>query len=230
MLRWQRWSAVSGALFAVILFAAILLSGNETDSTQSVAAWFSDSDHQARSVSAFFLGVAASLAFLAFLATLREMLLDAEGGRTGTLSALVSGPGIAFVALLNASLALFAAPALLARDDNFTLDGDTAMMFQNASLAHFRRGGHGRLRVRPGDVDGGAQNWCPALLARTRRADCRGPHALRLLLDPGADFPRLDSRRQPLDDGVGLAEGSSAHGGYRAGLKRMLSTSPSSTT
>ena len=29
MLRWQRWSAVSGALFAVILFAAILLSGNQ---------------------------------------------------------------------------------------------------------------------------------------------------------------------------------------------------------
>ena len=137
MLRWQRWSAVSGALFAVILFAAILLSGNETDSTQSVASWFSDSDHQARSVSAFFLGVAASLAFLAFMATLREMLLDAEGGRTGTLSALVSGPGIAFVALLNASLALFAAPALLARDDNFTLDGDTAMMFQNAAWLIF---------------------------------------------------------------------------------------------
>ena len=128
---------MSGALFAVILFAAILLSGNETDSTQSVTAWFSDSDHQARSVSAFFLGVAASLAFLAFLATLREMLLDAEGGRTGTLSALVSGPGIAFVALLNASLALFAAPALLARDDNFTLDGDTAMMFQNGAWLIF---------------------------------------------------------------------------------------------
>jgi hypothetical protein len=88
-------------------------------------------------VSAFFLGVAASLAFLAFLATLREMLLDAEGGRTGTLSALVSGPGIAFVALLNASLALFAAPALLARDDNFTLDGDTAMMFQNGAWLIF---------------------------------------------------------------------------------------------
>ena len=128
---------MSGALFAVILFAAILLSGNETDRTQSVAAWFSDSDHQARSVSAFFLGVAASLAFLAFLATLRDMLLDAEGDRTGTLSALVSGPGIAFVALLNTSLALFAEPALLARDDNFTLDGDTAMMFQNGAWLMF---------------------------------------------------------------------------------------------
>jgi hypothetical protein len=227
MLRWQRWSAVSGALFAVILFAAILLSGNETDNTQSVAAWFSDSDHQARWVSAFFLGVAASLAFLAFLATLREMLLDAEGGRTGTLSALVSGPGIAFVALLNASLALFAAPALPARDDNFTLDGDTAMMFQNGAWLIFVAA------VMVASVfvlATGAQNGCPALLARTRGADRRGPHALRLLLDPGADLPRLDSRCQPLDDGVGLVDGIFTHDGYRAGLNRMLSTSPSSTT
>src|SRR4029079_828093 len=67
MLRWQRWSAVSGALFAGILCAAILLSRHETDSTQSVDAWFSDSEHQARPVAAFFLGVAASLAFLAFM-------------------------------------------------------------------------------------------------------------------------------------------------------------------
>jgi hypothetical protein len=41
------------------------------------------------------------------------------------------------------------------------------------------------------------------------QADRGGPHALRLLLDPGADLPRVDSRCQPLDDGVGLADGNS---------------------
>lgn len=128
--RWERWSALAGVLFVALFIIGIAVSGNVTDTPDKVSAWFADSGHQARSVAAYFLIIAAGLAFLSFLGTLRETLMRAEGG-PGTLSALVFGPGVAFVVLADAGASALAAPAALAQDEDFTLDANTAQMFQD---------------------------------------------------------------------------------------------------
>jgi hypothetical protein len=129
--RWERWSALTGVLFVALFIVGMGISGNVTSTPAKVQEWYAESGHQARGVAGFFLVVAAGIAFLAFLGTLREMLMRGEGG-PGTLSALVLGPGIAFVALADAGFAVLAAPAALAHDGDFKLDPNTAQMFLNA--------------------------------------------------------------------------------------------------
>jgi hypothetical protein len=129
--RWERWSALAGVLFVAFFVIGIALSGDTGDTPSKVEAYYADSGNRAKEIAAFFLFAAACLAFVSFLGTLREMLVRAEGG-PGTLSALVFGPGIAFVALTLAGVAISRAPAALADTDEFTLDPHTAEMFDAA--------------------------------------------------------------------------------------------------
>ena len=129
--RWERWSALAGVLFVVLLVIGIAMSGDAGDTPDKVQAYYAESANRAKEIAAFFLIAGAGLAFLSFLGTLRELLVRAEGG-PGTLSALVFGPGIAFVALLVAGSAISRAPAALADQDEFTLDANTAEMLDAA--------------------------------------------------------------------------------------------------
>jgi hypothetical protein len=129
--RWERWSALLGVLFVALFVLGMAIVGNVTDTPAKVEAWYADTGHQTRAVAAFFLVVGSGLAFLSFLGTLRDMLVRAETG-PGTLSALVFGPGLVFVALVDAGFAGLAAPAVVAHDEDFKLDPNTANMFQDA--------------------------------------------------------------------------------------------------
>jgi hypothetical protein len=129
--RWERWSALAGVLFVALFAVALALSGNTGDNPSEVQQWYSDDGNQTKQIVAWFLYVGSALAFLSFLGTLRDMLVRAEGG-PGTLSALVFGPGLVFTALYVAGVSLFAAPASLAGDSDFTLDPNVAELVSNA--------------------------------------------------------------------------------------------------
>jgi magnesium-transporting ATPase (P-type) len=129
--RWERWSALAGVLFVALFAIALALSGNTGGGPDEVTKWYADDGNQTKSFVAWFFYVGSAIAFLSFLGTLRDMLVRAEAG-PGTLSALVFGPGVAFTALYDAAVSLFAAPAALANDSDFKLDPNTAEVFSNA--------------------------------------------------------------------------------------------------
>src|SRR5919106_6047276 len=129
--RWERWSAVAGVLFVALVVIGVAMSGDAGDTPSEVQAYYAESGNRAKEIAAFFMISAAGLAFAAFLSTLREMLVRAEGG-PGTLSALVFGPGVAFVALLLAGAAISKAPAALGEQEEFVLDANTAEMLDAA--------------------------------------------------------------------------------------------------
>jgi hypothetical protein len=129
--RWERWSGLAGVLFVALLVVGVAMSGDAGDTPSKIEAYYADSGNRAKEIAAFFVIAGAGLAFLSFLGTVREMLVRAEEG-PGTLSALVFGPGIAFVALLLTGNAISRAPAALAEQDEFTLDPNTAEMLDAA--------------------------------------------------------------------------------------------------
>jgi hypothetical protein len=138
--RWERWSAVAGVLFVALFAVALALSANTGDNPSEVQQWYADSGNRTKEFVAWFLYVAAAIAFLSFLGTLRDMLVRAEGG-PGTLSALVFGPGLAFTVLLVTGVSLFAAPAALGDENDFKLDPNTAEIFSDAGYFVLVAGG-----------------------------------------------------------------------------------------
>jgi hypothetical protein len=129
--RWERWSALAGVLFVALFAVALALSANSNDDPTELANWLADSGNRNQQFVAWFLFIASALAFLSFLGTLRDMLVRAEGG-PGTLSSLVFGPGLVFIALYVVGTSMFAAPAALADESKFKLDPNTAEMFSDA--------------------------------------------------------------------------------------------------
>jgi hypothetical protein len=138
--RWERWSAVAGVLFVALFAVALALSANTGDNPSEVQQWYADSGNRTKEFVAWFLYIAAAIAFLSFLGTLRDMLVRAEGG-PGTLSALVFGPGLAFTVLLVTGVSLFAAPAALGDENDFKLDPNTAEIFSDAGYFVLVAGG-----------------------------------------------------------------------------------------
>jgi hypothetical protein len=129
--RWERWAALTGVLFVALLVIGVAMSGDAGDTPGELESYYAESGNRAKEIAAFFVIAAAGLAFLSFLGTLREMLVRAEGG-PGTLSALVFGPGLVFVACLLTGSAISRAPAALAEQENFTLDANTAELLDGA--------------------------------------------------------------------------------------------------
>jgi hypothetical protein len=138
--RWERWSALAGVLFVALFAVALALSANTGDNPSEVQQWYAHSGNRTKEFVAWFLYIAAAIAFLSFLGTLRDMLVRAEGG-PGTLSALVFGPGLAFTVLLVTGVSLFAAPAALGGENDFKLDPNTAEIFSDAGYFVLVAGG-----------------------------------------------------------------------------------------
>jgi hypothetical protein len=131
--RWERWSALAGVLFVALFLVGFAVMGNTGDTPSEVRDWYAEEGNQTRAFAAWLLLIAAGLAFLSFLGTLRDMLARAETG-PGTLSGLVFGPGIAFTGLLVTAASLAVAPAALADDADFRLDANTAQMLTRAAF------------------------------------------------------------------------------------------------
>jgi hypothetical protein len=123
--RWERWSATAGVLFVACFMLGLALVSNTGDTTSGVQSFYADSGNRAKEVTAFFFLVAAGIAFLSFLGTLRTMLDRGESG-PGTLSGLVFGAGVVSTTLIIAGGSAYAAPALLAGDQDFQLAANTA--------------------------------------------------------------------------------------------------------
>jgi hypothetical protein len=123
--RWERWSAMTGVLFSACFLLGLALISNTGDTTAKVQAFYADSGNRAKQITAFFFIVAAGLAFLAFLGVLRAMLDRAERAPS-TLSGLVLASGAVGTALIIAGTAVSISPAVVAGDQDFALDPNTA--------------------------------------------------------------------------------------------------------
>jgi hypothetical protein len=125
--RWERWSPLSGAIFAVLVIAGNLLQGATPPlhgDPSEAAAFYAGSPLMIA------LGMSLSLISLFFLAwflsALRQALLLREG-QPGTLSTLAFGGGLTALGLLAAGFSFNAAGAL--RAQNNTITADIAVVF-----------------------------------------------------------------------------------------------------
>lgn len=132
---WERWSPLAGVAFAVLFLAALGVSGDGAgDTPEEVARYYADEGNRSAEFFVFFLLVAAALALLWFLGTLRGVLVRGEGD-PARWTALAFGAGVASATLLLASASLFLAPAGAATQDEFTFDPSIANAFSNAGYA-----------------------------------------------------------------------------------------------
>jgi MFS family permease len=109
---WQRWSAISGVLFAVLLVVGNLIGRlpGGSNSDHDFANFVNDHSHRARIYVSAALIALSAVALLHFLSGLRERLLASEGA-PGRLTALAFGAGVATASLLGVTAAAEAAQA-----------------------------------------------------------------------------------------------------------------------
>lgn len=96
---WERYGAVGGLAFAVLLLISIFIVSappHVDAASLKIAKYFTD--HPKRILASQMIGAFAVLPFLWFVAHLRNTLTTAEEGRGG-LAALVFGSGVALAAL-----------------------------------------------------------------------------------------------------------------------------------
>ena len=135
---WDRWAPLTGVLSVVCTLVGVMFAlsqPQDKDSNAKISAYFANHSHRVHGVIGFFVFLAGILLLLAFLATLRERLLLAEG-QPGRFSALAFGAGIASLPLWAISM-LFANAASFAAHETstFRLDPNTFRMF--ADTAYF---------------------------------------------------------------------------------------------
>ena len=128
--RWERWSALTGVLFVAFFMVGVALSANK-DKSSALQSYYAEHNNRVKEIVAFFFIVAAGLAFLSFVGTLRAAVMRAEGG-PGTLSGLIFGPGLVFVSLVMVGNAISRGPAAVAGESGFKLDANTAEVFNDA--------------------------------------------------------------------------------------------------
>jgi hypothetical protein len=131
----SRWYWVSGILF-VVLFVAFAVSGDSGDTPAELRDFYADSGNRTKQFIAFFLFLAAMLAFLWFLGTQRGELFRAEGG-DGSLTAVAFGSGLTFTVLMVTALTCFTSPAFMASDEKFTFDPNSADFMQDLGYGLF---------------------------------------------------------------------------------------------
>lgn len=136
--RLERWIAVAGLAY-VALYAAAFAMGIEVGPTdREIREYYADGGHRAREVVAFFLIVAAALAFVLFALGLRALVFRAAG--PGTVSALVFTGGVLYGALVLVGNALSRATAFSAMDADFELEPNTRRLFESAGFLAFASG------------------------------------------------------------------------------------------
>jgi hypothetical protein len=135
---WDRWSPLTGPLSVACSLVGVMFALNQPqdkDSNAKIVAYFTNHAHRVHGVVGFFVFLAGIVLLLAFLATLRERLLAAEG-QPGRLSALAFGAGIASLPLWAVSMLLANAASFAANESSsFHLDPNTFRLL--ADTAYF---------------------------------------------------------------------------------------------
>ena len=133
---WDRWAPLAGVLSVVCSLVGVLFvldQPQDKDSDAKIVAYFAQHSHQVRGVVGFFVFFAGILFLLAFLGSLRERMLAAEG-ESGRLSALAFGAGIASLPLWGVSMLLaFAASFTSGESSKFRLDPNTYRLLSTTS-------------------------------------------------------------------------------------------------
>lgn len=135
---WERWAPLTGVISVACSLVGVMFVLNQPqtkDSNAKIAAYFADHSNRVQGAVGFFVFLAGILFLLAFLGTLRERLLTAEG-QPGRLTALACGAGIASLPLWVISMLLANAVSLTASESSsFSLDPNTFRLLSVASYA-----------------------------------------------------------------------------------------------
>lgn len=121
----ERWAPLAGVVSVACSLVGVMfvLDQPQTkDSDAKITAYFADHSHRVQGAVGCFVFLAGTLFLLAFLGTLRERLLAAEG-EPGRLTALAFGAGIA-------SLPLWAISMLLANAVSFTASESSSFVVE----------------------------------------------------------------------------------------------------
>jgi hypothetical protein len=142
----ERWAPLTGILSvacSVVGTLMVLSQPQDSATNASIVDYFASHSHRVKGIAGFFVFMAGILFLLLFLSSLRERLVEREGG-VGRVSALAYGGGIAAatlwtVSMLLANSTMFAAGGPSSHfhvDPNtYRLLGDTAYYGWVASLA-----------------------------------------------------------------------------------------------
>jgi hypothetical protein len=141
---WDRWAPLTGVLSVACSVVGTLMVLNQPQTKESdatIVAYFASHSHRAQGIAGFFVFLAGVLLLLVFLSSLRERLVDREGG-SGRLGSLAFGAGIGAATLWVVSMLLANATTFSASEGHFRVDpntfrllGDTAYYGWIAALA-----------------------------------------------------------------------------------------------
>jgi MFS family permease len=125
---WERWGVALG-IVGVALWAVGFAFGSQSPDTDSkdsskITSWFASSSHQNSQIFAFFVFLAGTLCFIAFLTALRERLAEAEGPQP-RVSQLAFGAGLVSAAFWILSVVLLTGPAFEASDNASFVTADS---------------------------------------------------------------------------------------------------------
>jgi hypothetical protein len=133
---WERWAPLTGIISVACSLFGVMIVLNQpqtNDSNAKIVAYFADHSHRVQGAVGFFVFLAGILFLLAFLGSLRERLVSAEG-QPGRLTALAFGAGVASLPLWAISILLANAVSLTASESSaFTIDPNTFRLLSVAS-------------------------------------------------------------------------------------------------
>jgi hypothetical protein len=132
----ERWTPLTGVISVACSLIGVMVVLNQPqtkDTNAKIVAYFADHSHRVQGAVGFFVFLAGIVFLLAFLGTLRERLLAAEG-QPGRLTALAFGAGIASLPLWGISMLLANVVSFTVGESSaFTLDPNTFRLLSVAS-------------------------------------------------------------------------------------------------
>ena len=134
--RWARWSPVGGVIFVALYLVGLALTSSPDSGKpdEKIVAHYAKAGTRHQDIASFFLILAAGLAFVWFLAMLRNRLTRSEG--PGPWTAAAFGAGFVSIALWIAGFGLFTAPSFARTDTHrFVLDANTFRILNDLGYA-----------------------------------------------------------------------------------------------